>query len=548
MATYPNLIDDGFNNNKGVQLYVKPGDYIVTCFISNLGDPSSYPSYITVNNEQCNIWQQRNTGSSWYTYALYLWGPATTTGFATIKFDPKGLAGHCVFRVDSLPTFVTNVYNYNRNSSFSVDLPDSSLYYACVGNLNILNNAYNQSNLAMIKSTPSWRYKNTFFTFNPGSSGTVSIQTSSDSSGTFVVFNTALISCATPIPGPEYSDVVLSSISLSSLPTKTSYFVGETFDPTGLSVVAIYSDSSVVNLTSSDYTLSTPDMTTAGTKTITVSYDGQTTTFDITVTAIVCTSITLSGNYQTSFNVGDTFTSANLVVTAVYNNNTSATTNNFSVSAPDISTPGQKTVTVTYTGSDISDTAPTATYNITVISPDHPVIKYYDSKSHTFKSCEVYYITNSSISVNPYNFDLINNYYKQYWTVDELVYADREYSDYAGEIAFTYASIPAGSYYISYDYNYRYDYSAIDVKLAYKINDASNWTIVSSDDIITIPSDLTNATITFNFYVTITDWEEADEDEFEIEINPNPLGLNVANTTKCDVYYYDGTEFKKCEI
>ena len=80
--------------------------------------------------------------------------------------------------------------------------------------------------------------------------------------------------------------VVLSSIEVTSEPTKTVYEVDEEFNPAGLAVKAIYSDAHENVLASNEYSLSTPDMSTPGQKIITVTYiDGveKTTTFNITV-------------------------------------------------------------------------------------------------------------------------------------------------------------------------------------------------------------------------------------------------------------------------
>lgn len=74
----------------------------------------------------------------------------------------------------------------------------------------------------------------------------------------------------------------VSSISIQSKPTKTVYTVGETFNASGLSVKVNMSDGTSKTVTSG-FTVSSPDMTTAGTKNVTVTYQGKTTTFTITV-------------------------------------------------------------------------------------------------------------------------------------------------------------------------------------------------------------------------------------------------------------------------
>ena len=76
---------------------------------------------------------------------------------------------------------------------------------------------------------------------------------------------------------------ILTSITLDTTNVTTSFTVGDTFSSSGLVVTAHYSDNSNVTLNSGDYTVSEPNMSTAGTKTITVTYSGQTATYQITV-------------------------------------------------------------------------------------------------------------------------------------------------------------------------------------------------------------------------------------------------------------------------
>lgn len=79
----------------------------------------------------------------------------------------------------------------------------------------------------------------------------------------------------------------LTSISITTHPTKTTYTVGEAFDKTGMVVTASYSDNSTASVTG--YTVTTDDMSTAGTKEVTVTYtEGtvtKTATFNIVVEA-----------------------------------------------------------------------------------------------------------------------------------------------------------------------------------------------------------------------------------------------------------------------
>ncbi len=82
----------------------------------------------------------------------------------------------------------------------------------------------------------------------------------------------------------------LSSIVVSTLPTKVQYEVRDTFDPAGLAVHAAFSDGSGVLLAAGDgttgYAVSGFDSATAGTKTVTITYKTKTVTFNVTVSPI----------------------------------------------------------------------------------------------------------------------------------------------------------------------------------------------------------------------------------------------------------------------
>ena len=153
----------------------------------------------------------------------------------------------------------------------------------------------------------------------------------------------------------------LASIAVDVSGATNVFHVGDTFTHEGVVVTAIYEDESTKNVTA-NATYSTPDMTTAGTKEVTVSYTEnnveKTTSYNVEVKAP--TSITLSGTYPTEFNQGDAFSHEGLIVTANYDGVTPKdVTEEVTFSTPDMTTIGTKAVTVTYG-------TLTATYNITV--------------------------------------------------------------------------------------------------------------------------------------------------------------------------------------
>lgn len=91
------------------------------------------------------------------------------------------------------------------------------------------------------------------------------------------------------------SSATLSSIALSGT-YPTEFYVGDTFSHEGQTVTATYSDASTVDVTGSA-TYSDPDMSTPGTKTITVSFEDKsvtkTATYDITVSPVPPVVLTL---------------------------------------------------------------------------------------------------------------------------------------------------------------------------------------------------------------------------------------------------------------
>ena len=92
-----------------------------------------------------------------------------------------------------------------------------------------------------------------------------------------VEFESGSVSVQEPAPV-----VVLEKIEVATKPTKTVYQIGESLDTTGLTLKATYSDGTTKKI-SSGFTVSGFDSATAGTKTVTVKYEGKMTTFTVTV-------------------------------------------------------------------------------------------------------------------------------------------------------------------------------------------------------------------------------------------------------------------------
>ena len=74
----------------------------------------------------------------------------------------------------------------------------------------------------------------------------------------------------------------ITGISIASMPAKTSYYVGDTLDPTGLKLTAAYSDGTSRTVTGG-YDCTPEILDTVGTQTVTVSFQGKSTSFTVNV-------------------------------------------------------------------------------------------------------------------------------------------------------------------------------------------------------------------------------------------------------------------------
>lgn len=160
----------------------------------------------------------------------------------------------------------------------------------------------------------------------------------------------------------------LSSISVSGTLSKTSYYDGESFSSTGLTITANYSDSSSADVTA-DCTF-TPNPLTAGTTSVSASYTegGLTKTANIsgiTVASRTLTSISVLTNpTKTTYVIGQSFNPAGMKIRASYN--VGATNDDYTaysyLPTAAFDSLGSKTITITSTDNASIST----TLNVTV--------------------------------------------------------------------------------------------------------------------------------------------------------------------------------------
>ncbi|MFA5687123.1 MAG: bacterial Ig-like domain-containing protein [Bacilli bacterium] len=205
------------------------------------------------------------------------------------------------------------------------------------------------------------------------------------------------------------SSAVLQDIEVSGTPTKTSYFVGDSFDPTGLTVKANYDDGSDKDVT--DKCVFTPNLLTLGTTDILVSYTEEeieeTYLLEniISVTERHLESLQITTNpAKMSYFVGDSFDPTGMVIKAKYD------------LGPDIedykgydyspksafASVGSKTITIT----DLIDDNISTTLSVQV-SEVPPITELFISEyiegSSSNRGLEIYNGTGSSISLSGYS-------------------------------------------------------------------------------------------------------------------------------------------------
>ena len=153
--------------------------------------------------------------------------------------------------------------------------------------------------------------------------------------------------------------VTLSGIQITTPPTKTSYLVGESFDPTGMIVTAVYSDGNRVELRPSQYTVSVDDPLILSSTTVTVSYQGKTATQRITVNPLPVLDSIQVNNYpsKVSYKLNETFDPTGMDITATYSDgSTSVKTTGFTTERKTFTSYGPDSITVSYTEGGVTKT------------------------------------------------------------------------------------------------------------------------------------------------------------------------------------------------
>lgn len=149
--------------------------------------------------------------------------------------------------------------------------------------------------------------------------------------------------------------------------TKTSFELNESIADDMITVYAVYTGVIERPVSLADCTVTRPDMSTPGTKTLQVSWQGATGSVALEVGIGTLKGIEVSGPTKTVYEIGEPLDLAGLVVEAVYSTDYRQTLEDgaYTVSAADMYAPGEKTITVSYTPQ--GGAAVTGTFTVTVV-------------------------------------------------------------------------------------------------------------------------------------------------------------------------------------
>ena len=110
----------------------------------------------------------------------------------------------------------------------------------------------------------------------------------------------------------------VTKIKMKTSPAKTEYFVGGDIDLTGAKITATYEDSTTKDFDITEDMISGFASSTAGTNTVTVTYEGKTTTFDVTIKEPAVTGITISTTPKTEYLIDDSLDVSGGKITVSY--------------------------------------------------------------------------------------------------------------------------------------------------------------------------------------------------------------------------------------
>lgn len=268
-----NTLSTYFNANGGT---INSNTYkLINNLVYNISDGSKYVQKWTYNTTKTNgIVNVGTLGLSKIGYTFSGWGTKSSggtvfdqddTGLLPVEINSALKNGDCSTTLYAIwkPNIYTIKYNANGGS----------------GTMSSSSHTYDTAKALTANSFTRTGY--TFLGWSTSSSATSPTYTDKQSVKNLTSTNGGTVTLYA-VWQKNIVTVTLSSVSVSQKPNKTEYTVGDTLDTSGLKLKLTYSDGSTKEIISG-FNISSPDMSTAGTKTVTVIYEGKTTSFNITV-------------------------------------------------------------------------------------------------------------------------------------------------------------------------------------------------------------------------------------------------------------------------
>lgn len=162
------------------------------------------------------------------------------------------------------------------------------------------------------------------------------------------------VSCTFPVKVSKL-EAPVQSISVSTMPYKTSYKKGDVLDTSGL-VCRVYKADNSYEDVSYGFSCSPTVLSTAGNQSITLTYQGHTTTFNVTVTDTEKKLSVSSTPAKLKYSVGEKLDTAGLVLKISDGNGVQIVRSGFTCSPETFTSTGTQTVTVSYGGQSTSFT------------------------------------------------------------------------------------------------------------------------------------------------------------------------------------------------
>ncbi|MDO4562242.1 MAG: stalk domain-containing protein [Clostridia bacterium] len=169
----------------------------------------------------------------------------------------------------------------------------------------------------------------------------------------------------------------LSSIAVTTAPTKVTYTAGEYFNTSGMVVTATYSDSSTKAVTG--YTFTPTGALTTGDASITISYtEGgvtKTATQAITVNAVTKTLSSIAvttAPTKVTYTAGEYFDTSGMVVTATYSDSSTKAVTSYTFAPTEALTTGDTSITISYTEGGVTKTA-TQAITVNAVLPEFTI-------------------------------------------------------------------------------------------------------------------------------------------------------------------------------